>query len=62
MRELPKHAEALIWVNELVMDLKLMLDGRQMIQGITPARLAEWEALREDVRKCRETVRVWHQK
>jgi hypothetical protein len=53
----PVHAEALAWVNALVLDLKLQLLGEesQMSAPITMERLSEWHGKHaRDVEQCKE--------
>lgn len=49
-----KHGAAILCINELIMDLKLMLQGRQTIETITIARLEELEQHVERLKECRE--------
>jgi hypothetical protein len=49
-----KHGEAILCLHELIMDLKLMLQGRQTIETITLARIEELERHVEKLSECRD--------
>lgn len=49
-----KHGEAILCINELIMDIKLMLQGRQTVAAITFARIEELERHVERLKECRE--------
>lgn len=53
-----KHSEAILWLNELIMDLKLQLAGRHPITDITPERLAEFSEHRKSLEQCVEHFEV----
>jgi hypothetical protein len=53
------HLEVLLWVNELVRDLRLSAEGLQPREGISIERLEKWNDLR---RRLEEDVVVWEVK
>ena len=51
---LPKHGEAIRFVNDLVIDLKLQLLGRAPRGAITMERMQEWERIHmPELDRCR---------
>lgn len=57
---IPQHAEALAWIDRLVLDMKLSLIGEPNLQSapITIERLSEWhKKVRRDVERCKEDTR-----
>ena len=57
---IPLHADALAWVDRLVLDMKLSLIGEPDLQSapITIERLSEWHGKqRRDVERCKEDTR-----
>lgn len=53
---MPKHMDLELWVNNLVMDLKLQLIGEQPVQPVTLERLQEWARLRDELARCTEDI------
>lgn len=51
----PKHFEALMTLNRLIIDLKLAMQGEQSIDVVlTLARIQELERAVQDIEACRE--------
>lgn len=58
-RPMPLHADALAWIDALVLDLKLQLLGapEQMSAPITMERLGQWHGdkkHRRDIERCKD--------
>lgn len=53
-KTMPKHGEAILCLHELIMDLKLMIQGRQSVEAITIERIEELERHVRSLEDCRE--------
>lgn len=54
-----KHFDIMMWINALIIDLKLELQGKEH-EPITAERLAEWdEKHSRDLERCRERA-IFH--
>ncbi len=54
-----KHGEALIWLNDLLTDLKLVLAGMEPTLPITFDRLQEWpDKYYRELANCKESYRI----
>lgn len=47
-----KHSGAIMYVNQLIIDLKLQQAGHAPGEPITPERLNEWAEYRRDLENC----------
>ena len=59
--KMSKHAEAILYINRLVIDLKLQLGGvHEEERAITVERLEEWAKNRRELEQCYdENCKVW---
>lgn len=57
-----RHSEATLWINRLMIDLKLRLAGLEPTAPITLARLDEFDAIHRDLLRCqqRDTTSRWN--
>jgi len=53
-RPQPKHFEAIMTLNRLIIDMKLVLQGQQTDTIITLERVHELERALQDIEACRE--------
>lgn len=51
------HDKELMWLNALMIDLKLQLLGKEH-QPITLERLAEWNPLHSSLNECKRKVKI----
>ena len=49
-----EHYDALVWVNGLVVDLRLQLCEQGTVEPINLERLKEWDKHFNDLAKCRK--------
>ncbi len=49
----PRHEEALRWVNDLILDLKLIELGQKPNKPVDMARLNDWQKHRRDIEDCK---------
>lgn len=52
----PKHFEAIMTLNSLIIDLKLIVQGQQTADVLTIARIQELERAVKDIEDCRERM------
>jgi hypothetical protein len=52
------HSDAILWVTDLVIDLKLQLLGKPPSEPITLERLNQWHKLCDDLMKCKTGQRL----
>lgn len=53
----PRHTEAIITLNTLIIDLKLVMQGQQAIDAVlTVARIQELERVVDEIQACRERL------
>ena len=55
----PLHTEAIIWVNMLIIDLKLQANGLSPNAPIDMTRLNQWAEYRMELEACKERLR-WY--
>lgn len=55
----PLHDDAVHWVNDLILDLKLQMLGEQPRKPIDMTRLEQWQRYARDLEQCKERVR-WY--
>lgn len=55
----PSHDEAVHWVSDLVLDLKLQLLGEQPKHPIDMTRLDQWRKHRNELERCRQRLRFY---
>lgn len=55
----PLHTEVIIWVNMLIIDLKLQALGQQPNAPIDMTRLNQWAAYRMDLEACKQRLK-WY--
>ncbi len=53
----PRHDEALHWMNDLILDLKLIALGQPPNKPVDMVRLSEWRQHRENIEQCKERMR-----
>ena len=55
----PLHDEAIIWLNMLIIDLKLQALGQPPNAPIDITRLNQWSQYRQELEQCKERIR-WY--
>jgi hypothetical protein len=56
---IPKHSETASFVTRLIIDVKLLIAGKEPSQPITPERLDEWSKIHlADIYNCKTDVRI----
>lgn len=53
-----KHSDAFLWVNDLIIDLKLQLAGMEPTAPITTERLEKWREHGRQIQECMRDARV----
>jgi hypothetical protein len=53
----PRHDEALHWINDLILDLKLIELGQPPNRPVDMTRLNAWQTHRRDIEDCKERMR-----
>ena len=54
-----RHDEALHWMNDLILDLKLIELGQPPNKPVDMVRLQEWQKHRRDIEDCKERMRFY---
>ena len=55
----PAHADAIRWINQLVLDLKLQALGQSPNHPIDMTRLDQWRTYANDLERCKERLRFY---
>lgn len=56
--KMARHSDAFLWVNDLIIDLKLMLAGAEPTAPITTERLEAWRKHGREIQECMRDARV----
>jgi hypothetical protein len=54
INDIAKHSEAIMWINNLMIDLQLQAAGMEPSEPITAERLSEWDEHERELMECRK--------